>query len=402
MHWASLLAVALFAAVLAGCASPGPPLPPTLNLPEVPAAKSLSAERTGATVTVRWTTPERTTDKLLIKGKVEAEICRELVGVPAGRPGTGRRTAAPSAGTTTNTAPALRPCSPAVANVPVRPGAAGEVVDVLPAKLASGPPRLLAYRVQLKNAAGRTAGASAEVFAAAGDAPWLFANFRAHDAKGGVVLEWAVQAGPSGDTVELERTVDGGSGGTQAKPKDPAALLSAPKEPEVVRLRAGDGRVPDPGGTIDRSVEIGHNYNYTAWRVRTVQLGGQQLEVRSAVSPAVTVKVEDIFAPDAPAGLVAVPAFEGEGNAAKSAIDLSWEPNDEPRVAGYRVYRRDAGEAASGEWQLVSGEKLLPVAAHRDTEVTSGRRYSYRVTAVGVNGMESAPSSAAEETAATR
>jgi len=287
-----------------------------------------------------------------------------------------------------------------VAKASAQPDGAGEAVDVLPAELASGLPRLLAYRVQLKNAAGRTAGPSDEIFAAAGDAPAPLASFRGHDAKGGVVLEWTALAGSSGDTVQLERT--GSEVGEKTKPKDPGALLSAPKEPGEVRLRAGDNTGSDPGGVVDRSAEIGHSYSYTAWRVRTVEAGGQKLEVRSTSSPVVTAKVEDVFAPDAPAGLVAVPGFMGEGDAAWPAIDLSWEPNDEPRVAGYCVYRRDGGEATSGEWRPVSGEKLLPVAAYRDSDVIAGRRYAYRVTAVGVNGMESAPGNEAAETAATR
>src|ERR1022692_1710712 len=60
--------------LLAGCASPGPPLPPSLKLPDV--ATGLTARRVGDQVMLHWTTPTRTTHKLLIRGPVTAEICR--------------------------------------------------------------------------------------------------------------------------------------------------------------------------------------------------------------------------------------------------------------------------------------------------------------------------------------
>src|ERR1035441_4608651 len=67
--------------LLAGCASPGPPLPPSLKLPEV--VTDLTARRVGDQVMLHWTTPTRTTDKLLIRGIVERTIawlnrCRRL------------------------------------------------------------------------------------------------------------------------------------------------------------------------------------------------------------------------------------------------------------------------------------------------------------------------------------
>ena len=75
--------------LLAGCASPGPPLPPSLNLSAV--VTDLSASRTGDAVTLRWTTPADTTDKLPIKGPIVAEICRETMAAASaavGRDGT--------------------------------------------------------------------------------------------------------------------------------------------------------------------------------------------------------------------------------------------------------------------------------------------------------------------------
>ena len=406
----SLLAAAgmgLLLAFAAGCASPGPPLPPTLKLPQVVAATDLTAERVGDAVTVHWTTPKRTTDKLLIEGPVDAEVCRETVA--AGAAGN------IAAGATTSTVTA--PCQPVVARVQVAAGAQSEAVDALPGELASGPARLLAYRVQLLNAAGKTAGASPAVFVAAGAAPGALDAFHATAAKAGVVLEWTPQArANAGESVELERvTVEpspaAASNGPAMKSVAGSSaavggLLSPPKEPALVRLRADSGSTDpgsaDPGGTIDRSAEIGHTYRYTAWRVRTEAVGGQTLTVRGAPSVAGPVKVEDIFPPDAPSGLVAAPGFAGDGDRARPAIDLSWEPNIEARIAGYRVYRRDADGSVHDSWHMISGAQLVTTAAYRDATVTVGRRYAYRVTAVSDVGLESAPSQPVQETAATR
>src|ERR1700733_8886547 len=58
-----------------GCASPGSPRPPPLRLPVI--VKDLPAERVGDEVHLHWTTPEKTTDDLPIKGSLTAEICRD-------------------------------------------------------------------------------------------------------------------------------------------------------------------------------------------------------------------------------------------------------------------------------------------------------------------------------------
>lgn len=379
--------------VLAGCASPGPPLPPTLNLPEIPAWSSVSAARVGPAVVVRWMTPERTTDRLLIKGPVQAEICREVI------------SAAHATALAGGTPPARRaeagsgPCSPVVAKAVAEPGKAGETNDMLPPQLASGPPQLLAYRVQLKNAVGRTAGPSVTVYAAAGDAPPPIENFRAHPSKAGAVLEWLPEHGGLDDTVELQRTA---MDPIQQKrqPESVSGTLSGTKEPTEVRLRTDIASGQDLGGTIDPTAQIGHIYRYIASRIRTVSIGGKPLEVLSAPSDPATMQIADAFPPEIPQGLVVVPGFMGEGSAARPVIDLSWEPNDEPRVAGYRVYRSIVGDGVSERWQRIGSQEPLQTAAYRDVGVLPGQRYAYRITAIGVNGLESGPSDTAAETVA--
>jgi hypothetical protein len=371
------IGVGLATLLLAGCASPGLPLSPSLKLPEVVAAAGLTANRVGDSVTLRWTTPSHTTDKLLISGPITAEICRRVRTVPA---------------------PAGVPPCAVVGRVTVTSGDS-EAVDALPADLIAGPPLLLAYRVQLLNAAGRTAGPSGAVFAAAGPAPVAVGNFQARSTKAGVLLEWVGMKNPGGHpdiqmdaldsernatTVELARTTVAGA----AAPAASKTGLPDTKEPVKARFLAG---ATDAGGTVDRTALVGRTYRYTAQRVRSVSVGGQTLEVRSAPSAEVTLEVRDVFPPDAPGGLVTVPGYAGE----KPAIDLSWDPNMELRISGYRVYRRAAG---SGPWQRL-GDELVRTASYRDVTVAPGMKYEYRVTAVNQAGNESAPSAAVQETA---
>jgi hypothetical protein len=380
-RWGGASAGAVGLALGLGCASPGPPLPPSLKLPAV--VTNLSASRTGNAVTLRWTTPADTTDKLPIKGPMVAEICREtLAAMPA---------AASSAKAGVNA-----PCAPVVGQVSVVPGES-EIVDTLPAALASGPPQLLAYRVQLRNAAGHTAGASAAVYAASGAAPEVIRGLQAKATKAGVVLEWkpepTVPEDAGAGAVELDRLwLDAPAAASGGTPKSDLGLAT-PAESHL-RVAAAE----DAGGTIDRGTQIGRSYRYAAQRVRTLNVGGKILEVRSVASASVTVAVRDVFPPVTPVGLVAVPAFAGADDAArKPAIDLSWEPDSEPDLAGYRVYRRELDGTTPEVWR-VQGAELVTVPAYRDLSVGSGQRYAYRVTAVSGAGNESGPSEEAVET----
>ena len=155
----------------------------------------------------------------------------------------------------------------------------------------------------------------------------------------------------------------------------------------------------DSGGTTDRTAQLGRTYRYTAQRVRSMTFNQQTLELRSAPSAEVRVEVRDVFPPDLPTGLVAVPELASDGARPPIAsIDLAWDPNPEPRIAGYRVYRQDLDSGSPDAWHSLSPD-LIRVTSYRDSTVAAGKRYAYRVTAVGESGSESAPSAAASETA---
>lgn len=383
-RWGAAGLATLVAVVAAGCASPGPPMPPSLHLPEV--VSNLAAHRVGDAVALSWTTPLRTTDGLDIKGAVTAEICRET-----------RR-----AGLRVNQ---HSDCTP-VKRVSVRPGST-EAADMLPADLASGAPALLVYRVRLYNESGRTAGPSAAAFAAAGAAPPPVEQLRAAATRAGIMLSWK----PEGAVfpVDLDRTLLSTAAVKKAAVEKPApaarnekaaaagtrqkaapSLDLAPSAPAEVRLQAAN-QSADAGGTLDRSARKGETYRYTAQRVRSAVLAGHALELRSAVSAPVTVTLLDVFPPATPAGLAAVPG--------EHSIDLSWEPVSDNDFAGYIVYRQEASAdgTATGSFVRMNAK---PVAgpAFSDQSAVAGRGYIYRVTAIDATGNESAPSASVEET----
>ena len=80
-------------------------------------------------------------------------------------------------------------------------------------------------------------------------------------------------------------------------------------------------------------------------------------------------ELRDIFPPVRPVGLR---ALNEEGT-----IILLWHPNDEPDLAGYNVWRSDG----ASKLRLLE-LPVVPEAAFQDVSVSSGRLYTYSVTAV--------------------
>ncbi len=357
--------LSLLALLLAGCANPGPPRPPSLHLPEP--VTDLAASRIGDDLDLTWTSPSRSTDDLPLTGHLSAEFCE-----------------AP-------TAAATAACQPTL-TLNVTPGPNHATLPLPPAT-RSGPPALLVVRVRIRNAAGRSADLSAPAFTAVGSAPHPVTDLRAGSIQGGARIEWTRI--PGGASVLLHRTLL----------TPPPATAGHPPPPET-DLQADGANTPnpdrDPGGTLDRTAAEGNTYRYTAQRLRSVTLDGHPVQLLSSPSPAVTVRIRDIFPPAAPTGLASVPGTPGETT---PTIELSWDPNAEPDLAGYWVDRAEllpspTPAAPSPTWTRLT-PTLLTTPASRDDTVTAGHRYLYRVVAVDTTGNQSPPSTPVEETAAT-
>lgn len=125
----------------------------------------------------------------------------------------------------------------------------------------------------------------------------------------------------------------------------------------------------------DRDFSFGQTYSYL---VRAVSARGG--EFREGADPEILrVRVEDIFPPGVPDGLKAVAGREG--------VALSWLPNPEKDLAGYRVYRRQEG----GAGEVLLTPDLLTVPVFLDRSVEKQALYVYSIRAVDKAGNESSP-----------
>jgi hypothetical protein len=388
-----------------GCANPGPPKPPSLRLPAY--VTDLTAIRRGTSVELRFTMPQRTTDKLPLKAaNVKAGFCR-----------------ATDTGACVAVAELPEQTYARVANVQTGQPTLVTLHDALPAELVSGAAHVLAYRVELFSDTGRTAGFSDPAYAASGAEPPPVEGLQAQGSRLGVVLSWKPTMRQDSGTVILRRedispnpktpahkthrvtpaTPAGASpnkpatshrNSSTATPKTPrAAKESEANEPNVVWLTtapqpdplAGDSVVADPvqpardGITLDTTALVDEPYRYTAERRLSVLLGGRTLELRSEVSTPIEFTLRDIYPPPAPTDLSAA-SFDNP----KPAVDLIWQPVDDPRLAGYNVYR-DSGDG--NKTRLNTAPVSLP--AFRDETIAAGQRYRYSVTAVDAKGNES-------------
>jgi hypothetical protein len=350
-------------AALQGCGTPGAPQPPSLNLPD--RVTDLAATRAGSLVTLTWTMPKRNTDKLLLKGDVPVRVCRKE-----------------NAST----------CEPAGAGLEFAPGASGTFTERLPTALTTGAPRALTYYVELTNRKGRSAGLSNGAMTLAGGSPGPVADLRLEVRKQGVVATWAPDQ--SHAAICLRRTLLTPPRPGAAKPKGPFAPETEP--PEQNLLVEKDTEL---GRALDKTVRFGESYEYRAQRVIRVSVDNRTLELDGELSPPVRVEVLDIFPPAVPTGLAAVAALPAPDAAGEQpSIDLSWQPDAEPDLAGYIIYRREDGE----EWQRISPTQPVAAPAFHDAHVEPGHTYVYAVSAIDEKGHESGKSAEAQETVPNR
>jgi hypothetical protein len=376
-------------AMLAGCASVGPPLPPSLELPKPPS--DLGAQRKGDRVLLTWTVPSVTTDRQRVRRPGPTWICRGLdpslsqCGTPVGE-----------------TSP--------LPNIVATTDSAGKKVsashtDVLPAQLeVSTPTGFVTYAVEALNRNRRGAGLSNQVQVTTAPTLPPPEGFRAEVTKEGMELRWTQPSlpvkpeGPVAYRLRFYRRAEGSpasiSLGELNYASSVRALAEAVSDGGNRRDEVSSSREEQPpsastGKFLDQSIEWEKTYYYRATVVTVVtEAGKPPAQVEGDDTPEVKVMAHDIFPPTLPSGLQAV--FSGPGQ--QAFVDLIWAPVTDADLAGYNLYRHEPGSTPE---RLNSD--LLKAPAYRDMNVLKGRTYIYSVSAVDVRGNESVRSEETSE-----
>jgi hypothetical protein len=311
--------------------------------------------------------PRRDTDKVPLKGNVTVRICRNE-SVAAG-------------------------CSTA-ATLQLAPEVNGAFTDTLPPALTEGAPRVLTYFVELDNRKGRSAGLSNGAQILAGEAPAAVDTLAAEMRRDGVLLRWAPAPPDAAPVaVRLVRKLVSPPAPAPAPSKSTEGPLAPRPEPPVRTLLVEPGPYVDQA--LDRSVQFGETYEYRAQRLARVTVNREALELAGPLSAPVRIAAVNVLPPAVPLGLAAVATAGAEG--AGPAIDLNWQPGTEADLAGYIVYRREAGQPESS-WQRISPAQPVVPPDYHDANVQPGHTYLYAISAVDQQGHESARSAEAEET----
>lgn len=368
IHW--LLAFACIG--LTGCASIGPPLPPSLELPRPPA--DLHASRKGDKVTLTWTVPRRTTDRRSLRFLGQTQICRGLE-------------------------PVLKECGRPVAEVPRTADFEGgkkapakklraTIVDTLPAALEQEHPQSSAtYAVEVLNTSGRGAGLSNQGHVTLLPTLPPFPDFQAKVTAQGVLITWRCMKLPVGLAgmkylFRVFRRDDAGGAETRIAEIDDTTCATGP-----TKAAAEPDKIVS--SFLDQTFEWEKAYLYRGAVVSVMPVPGKSpVAVEGDDTTEVKVLAHDIFPPAVPTGLQAV--FSGPGQA--PFIDLSWPPVTDADLAGYNIYRHQGGEAP-----VKLNSELVKTPAFRDTQVNPGQTYFYSITAIDQRGNESERSDEASE-----
>ena len=124
----------------------------------------------------------------------------------------------------------------------------------------------------------------------------------------------------------------------------------------------------------DRDFGFDKTYYYA---VRTMG-SRQNPRAESLLSKTFAVAARDVFPPAPPGDLNSL--------IENGTVVLLWGPSSSNDVAGYRIYRKEQGAAAS---QLLQKE-LIAGWSFRDDSAVAGKRYEYLVHAVDTHGNEGA------------
>jgi hypothetical protein len=333
--WVLAAAAAL---LTSGCGYIGEPLPPLANVPAKVA--DLAAIQRGARIIVQFTVPDLTTEGKAIKDPLKIDLRIGIAGVPfdAGK------------------------WAAQAKSIPQGAAKTGLAHYEIPAAEWTNKEVILAVRVFGAN--GKEGGWSSFLVLSVVPPPERPAAVTATATAEGVHLTWRA----SGATFRVFRKTTGDFA--------PVATVQQPQ-------------------WTDPATEAGTSYTYVVQTI--VGFGanplnnpgngpgnnpGNNKEAQSDLSEETAITPVDLFPPAVPSGLAP--------SAAANSIELVWDRNTEPDLAGYRIYRA----VASGAFEKLADVSQIP--SYSDRNVEHGKTYRYAISAVDQAGNESARTPAVE------
>jgi hypothetical protein len=343
------LFIGMLAFALAGCGTPGAPLPPSLGIPKP--VENLQAARKGETVTLTWSAPTETTDGELFRKPGKMLVSRTVAGNVAQI--------------------AELPLQPALED---QPPPAPTAKDSLANLLQAPPADFAEYRVLAQSRSGKSDRPSNLAAVPLVPTPVTPQRVQAVAVPQGISLNWD-QAWPPQNRTHLS---------TQYLYKIMRRAEDSKTPVVVAQPSAGNEAM----AFVDTGIEWQKHYDYWITPVTLWQGTVIKGEVEGDDSPVVSVFADDKFPPAVPENLQAV----FSGIAQQPFIDLTWTPDTDPDLAGYNVYRHVGEEAP-----VKINSELVKTPSFRDTDVKPGTKYFYTVSAVDLRANESERSKEASE-----
>lgn len=331
-----LLALGVAALALGACGKKGPPVPPEVRLPVMPAAVRGAID--DKTIVVSWTAPGTRIDGSRLRRVARYHVYRreeQDTGAP--------KSAMLSSGRVVgyDEVATIRTDAPAPATVQ---GSSVTWVD----RQALAPGRRYVYVVTAEDELGRSSAPSERLVVPFVSPPQAPRGLTATPGDRRVTLAWqppeALQDG-SPATADIRYVVLRGAGASGG--------LAAITQPL------------DATSYTDAAVDNDTDYRYA---VRAVRVEPSVSAAGETTAPVAAAPV-DTTPPTAPTGLVAVPT--------SGAIRLAWNASPEADVAAYAVYRAAAG----GELVRIA-TTVPPGTVYADRDVRPGSTYRYAVTAI--------------------
>ncbi len=361
--------------LMTGCAQEGPPLPPSLELPKPPT--DLRATRKGNAVTLTWSAPTTTTDRLGIRSAGLTLVCRSSnTQITSCENPVGKLSSPASTVSRSRKKKSAK-------KAPPTPAIVESFIDTLPENSGDRDARAeITYAVQAQNRNGRAAGLSNIVHVSAVATLPAPVDVRAKLGGDGVSLVWSGAAEPSRDATGKPVSI-------QYRYRIYRRDEASGKDAVAGEVGVSSGEVP--ANFTDSGFEWEKTYSYRVTGVTIVTgLPEGEMQVEGDDSASVRIVAHDVFPPAVPSGLQA--AFSGEGQ--KPFVDLIWAPVVATDLAGYNIYR---AEENAPEKTVKINSELVKSPSYRDVDVASGRAYIYSVSSVDGRGNESQRSESASE-----